>query len=373
MNHSLLNQLNSSPYDYYFLVVDEFLDINIPELSNFRSISANFLSIDLKEKNSGRLLSHPDVIKYINENSLKTGRKPAIIPFKPSAKIDFLCHKYNWTLISNPAPINRTFEDKLKFTKICDLNNITTIPHRIDFLSQKSFDTAQKKFGQNLVIQTHFGWAGNSSFLVNQWSDIENKIIKDTKVKYSPYLNGYSLINNCCLTSQGLIQSPPGLQYTGIKPLTQNPLATVGRQWPSYAPQNIQKDIYQITTMLSSVMEKFGYKGFFGLDFLVSNQQVYLLECNPRLTASFAFYTDLERNRQLTPLFFYHLAEFSNLNYRLEIESENLRFFNTNIIGSEITLKNESGATLKKFQEHTAFITSPNNPVLDQKIIAKIL
>ena len=116
---SLLELLNQSNYDFYFLCVDKFLDIELPQLTNFYSISPEKLNITLEEKNSGRLLSHPATQQFITENSSKTGRLPAIIPFKPSAKIDLICQKNSWKLISNPATLNRFFEDKIKFTEIC--------------------------------------------------------------------------------------------------------------------------------------------------------------------------------------------------------------------------------------------------------------
>ncbi|HPH19617.1 MAG TPA: ATP-grasp domain-containing protein, partial [Haliscomenobacter sp.] len=85
------------------------------------------------------------------------------------------------------------------------------------------------------------------------------------------------------------------------------------------------------------ILTPLNYRGFFGLDFLVSENQVYLLECNPRLTASFAFYTQIELKNDLTPLFYFDLAEFINLDYQIDLLQEQSRFYNQNIIGSEIT------------------------------------
>jgi hypothetical protein len=373
MSNSLLDQLNSSPFDFYMLVVDEFLDIDIPELYNFISLSPKLLGINLEQKNSGRLLNHPSTIEYITKNSQKSGRKPAIIPFKPSAKVDVICQKNNWDLVANPSFLNRSLEDKIKFASICEQNQIKIVPNQIAQFGQKSFENAQHSFGAKLVTQTHFGWAGNSSFLADTWMDIKNKIPSGTIVKYSPYLKGYSLINNCCLTSQGLIQSPPGLQYTGLKPLTQNPLATVGRQWPSFAPDSIQDQLRLTTIKFADVLSELEYVGFFGLDFLVHENEVYLIECNPRLTASYAFYTQLEIKCNLTPLFFYHLAEFTGIKYSIDIDSESKRFQNSNIIGSEITAKDTNGTTIKKFQQQIPFTKTVDPIVIDINIISNVL
>lgn len=366
----LFDTINNSSYDFYFLVVDEFLNISLPEFTHFYSVTPAKLNITLDQKNSGRLLSHPTTLDFIKTTSSPTSRQPVIIPFKPSAKIDLICQKNHWIMAGNPAPLNRLLEDKIKFPEILEKYHLPQIPYLILPFSADSFTQAQKRFGPNLVLQTHFGWAGNSSLLTSSFPKASSKYTTGTPVKFTPYLPGYSLINNCCLTGIGLIQSPPGLQYTGLKPLTQNPLATVGRQWPCQAPPEVISQIKKITIDFSKILIDLNYRGFFGLDFLVSDNQIYLLECNPRLTASFAFYTDIEINAGITPLFFHHLSEFCRLEHG---DPELSRFSDPKIIGSEITAKNSSGATVKKYHDFSAFSDSANPVSIDPQILSKVL
>jgi len=353
MNY-LENLLQNSGYSFYFLVVDKFLDINLPQLKNFQSIFQENLTV----KNSGFLLSQKNI-----QDKIKLSKKPVIIPFKPSAKIEKICQKNSWLNASNPAKVNRHLEDKIKFYQECSKNNLPVVPGFIGNFTKENFIEAQKKYGQKIVIQTHFGWAGNSTHLFDNFESANNSISKDTLAKFSPFLPGYSLLNNCTLLRHGLIQSPPALQYTGLPEYTKNPFATVGRQWPSQAPSNIQEKIKQITTDFSEkILTPLNYRGFFGLDFLVSENQVYLLECNPRLTASFAFYTQIELKNNLTPLFYFHLAEFINLDYQIDLFQEQSRFYNQNIIGSEITQRDGQGATIKKLSRFEIF-SSTINPI----------
>lgn len=359
--------INQSSYIFFFLIVDKFLDIDLPELKNFEKIYlSDYPSI--KEKNSGRLLSHQKVIDYILKKSKQTKLTPAIIPFKPSAKIDFICQKYNWINVSNPGPINRFLEDKIKFAKLSQKYKLPVIPFSLDTFSQKNFLKYQKKYGQKLVIQTHFGWAGNSTFSSDSWDEINDKISQNIVVKYSPFIeSSYSLLNNCCLTKSGLIQSPPALQYTGIFPYTKNPFTTVGRQWPSFAPKKVINNIKTITENFGKILKEIGYKGFFGLDFLIHKNKVFLLECNPRLTASFGFYTRIEQKQKITPLFYFHLAEFLKIDYSIDLKQEKSRFNNKKIIGSELTPKNKNNNTYQKLNfdyplsKTTNLISFPQN------------
>ena len=365
MTNYLEDLLNNSGYDFFFLVVDKFLDINLPQLKNFQSLSQN----NLKIKNSGLLLSQKKI-----QFQIAKSKNPVIVPFKASAKIEHLCQKNQWLNASSPSHLTRLLEDKIKFYELCQKNNIPLIPALVAPFTQKNFVVAQKKFGPKLVTQTHFGWAGNSTHLALNFSDVSSRIADKTLTKFSPYLQGYSLLNNCCLGRHGLLQSPPALQYTGLKSLTHNPFATVGRQWPSLAPPNIINKINQITTEFSEkILTPLNYRGFFGLDFLISNNQVYLLECNPRLTASFAFYTQMELKNNLTPLFYYHLAEFINLDYEIDLKAQQNRFFNQNLIGSEITLRNQEGTTIKKLTDFKIFSKKLDPIVIDQSIIRKLM
>jgi len=363
MNH-LETLLKNSGYSFYFLVVDKYLDINLPNLPNFKSLYHE----NLKVKNSGYLLSQKEI-----QSQISSTLKSVVVPFKPSAKIEHLCNSNNWLNASNPAKINRLLEDKVKFYELCQQNKLPLIPSHISPFNHKSFIKAQKLFGPKIVVQTHFGWAGNSTHLVSDYSKSEKLIPQNTLVKFSPYLEGYSLLNNCCQTRFGLLQSPPALQYTGLEALTQNPFATVGRQWPSLAPPSLQDMLQKITSDFSEkILKPLNYKGFFGLDFLVSENKIYLLECNPRLTASFAFYTQIEIQNKLNPLFYYHLAEFINLDYKIDLTKEQARFYNKNIQGSEITLRNSSGITIKKHNTSKVLSPSYNPIIIDPSLIKKL-
>jgi predicted ATP-grasp superfamily ATP-dependent carboligase len=369
---NLSQKLIQSNYDFYFLVVDEFLDIKLPEITNLYSLTPAQFQIDII-KNSGVFLSQQKVINHIKNNSLRSGNQPAIIPFKPSAKIDKICQQNNWLLVANKSHINRLLEDKIKFSRICDDFCIPTIPHLVFELTPENFQKAINQFGNSLVVQTHFGWAGNSTFFTKSWGDIIGKVPAGIIVKISPFLEGYSLLNNCCVYQHVNIQSPTALQYTGFKKLTLNPFATVGRQWPSNAPITVLDQVNSITEQFYKILVKYDYRGFYGLDFFVSNEQVYLLECNPRLTASFAFYTQIELQQALTPLFYYHLAEFADIRSDTSEDYLSLRRTNSNLIGSEITLKSTSGATIKKYNDFIPFVSSPNATSIPGEILSKIL
>ncbi|MBU1130138.1 hypothetical protein KKE45_02340 [Patescibacteria group bacterium] len=381
----IISLINKFPINFYFLVVDNSLDIDLPFLKNFHLIYAytpkkkpksQFFclqqkGIKLKQKNSGKLLIHPEVISYIKQTSHQNNSQPAIVSFKPSAKISHICQQNNWLPVSNPGKLNRLFENKFKFIKICQKNKIATIPSYINKFNSNNFKKYQKLFkNKNLIIQKTFGWAGKSTFTANQFKKIKNKIILNSPVKFSPKLSGFTLLNNCCIFHSRLIQSPPALQFTGIAPFTKNPLSTIGRQWPSLASAKVKNQVKTITKHFSRILLKHNYKGFFGLDFFVDQKEkVYLLECNARLTASFAFYTQIELKNNITPLFLLHLTEFCQIPLKINIKKTQSRFSSVKIIGSEVTYRDQLGNISKKINKFTKFsqTTNPDTLKIDEK------
>ena len=359
---NLVDTLQKSNFDFFFISIDRFLTIDVKEISNFYLINSKTLNLNIEIKNSGKLLSETKTINFIKNKINQTGHQAVIVPFKPSGKIEHICQKENWIYAANPAKLNRFLEDKINFSKLCQKHNLPTIPSVVDNFNEVTFQKYQEIFGDNLVIQTRFGWAGKSTFQASTWEEIKNKIPTSTPVKFAPFMSGYSLINNCCITESGLIQSPPGLQYTGLTQFTQNPFTTVGRQWPSFAPLDIIEKIKTLTQQFADILINLDYHGFFGLDFFVDQDKVFILECNPRLTASFDLYHQIETKNNINSLFFFHLLSFLPLTIHIDIFQENKRFYNPNIIGSEITKKDKQNNTSGRYRDFIPF-SLQNNPI----------
>jgi hypothetical protein len=165
-------------------------------------------------------------------------------------------------------------------------------------------------------------------------------------VKISEFINGITLINNGVVCADGrVIQSPVGYQLTGESLLTKLPMSTCGRGWPADIDGQIKKKISKITIKVGKAIYKLGFRGFFGLDFILDkNNNLFLLELNPRLTASFPFYTLLEINRKQTPLLLYHYQSF--LNFKIP-KSYPCQINSLKIVGAEIVQRNIAKGNLK--------------------------
>jgi len=289
-------------------------------------------------KNSAALLGHPLTLEFIEKT--KGQHTPAILYFKPQSRIDRLIKEKKWQALNNPASLQRKIENKFRLQKICQKLKIPHPSSKIQNLNLENTERLFKLYSSPLIIQSAHGWAGNNTFLLTNNKNLKKHPLFNQKVKISQYIPGLTLINNAVVTKHGTIQSPPALQFTGLPGLTPTTLGTCGRQWPAPIEEKTRKKIIKITEKIGDYLHQINYKGFFGLDFQLSkNKDLFLIEINPRLTASFSFYTHLELQKNLTPLLLFHILSHLDSPYEIDIKKEQKRADNLKIIGSELTQK----------------------------------
>ncbi len=270
-----------------------------------------------KYNNTGKILENEETVSYINKKSKET--TPVIMYFKPAKKIDSVLDKHKWIKAGNNSDLNECFENKIYFSRLLkkyfpDLE----IPSLTGKLGKLVFLEIIKLFSLPVVIQFGHGWAGKTTFLINSEKEFLNLYQKypETVVKVSKFIEGFVVLNNCCIYQDKILISPPAVQISAVKKLYPNSFVTCGRQWPAkFISEKQEEEISRISEKVGLIMQKNGYKGFFGLDFLVerSTGKIYLSEINARLTASSSFFTKLELGYGKIPLMLYHLASFLNL------------------------------------------------------------
>ncbi|MBI3955469.1 ATP-grasp domain-containing protein [Candidatus Gottesmanbacteria bacterium] len=269
-----------------------------------------------KYNNTGKILDNEDTVSYINKKSKET---PVIMYFKPAKMIDYLIEKHKWVKAGNNFEINESYENKINlFSFLKKQFPDIEIPSLTGKLGDLKFSELMKTFSLPLVIQFGHGWAGKTTFSVNSEKDFLGLSQKysQTYVKASGYIESFAVLNNSCIYENKIFVSPPAVQISGIKKLYPNSFVTCGRQWPvKFISGEQEGEIMRITQQVGLAMQKNGYKGFFGLDFLVDKScgKIYLSEINARLTASSAFFTKLELGCGKIPLMLYHLASFLNI------------------------------------------------------------
>jgi hypothetical protein len=272
-------------------------------------------------RNAGKILEHHLVKDYIAKKS--KGKKPAILFFKPSYKIDLICEGRGYLKLGNNAGLNRLFEDKIAFFRLCQKNSWPVPEGTVAKVKEFDFSSLGERFGLPFVVQFGRGWAGSTTFfiknkddwdfLLNQWSE--------RVVKVSEKISGRTVVNNACIFKGQVLVTLPAVQLPFLEGLNGDSTATFGRQWPSGLSKKQTDEVEKLTHSIGLEMMKFGYGGWFGLDFLVDerNGEIYVSENNARLTASATFYTQTEIALGKTlPLLFYHVSQFLGNNSKID-------------------------------------------------------
>lgn len=295
---------------------------NDPIISIIRKQGANVFCLEEEGnnvdeiRNSAKILELEKVQNYIKANSKNT---PYIMFFKPSIKLDVLISNMGFKPIGNTANLNDLFEDKIQFAQFAQREELNKylVPSVLGILGKMSYEELSQKLGDPIVVQFGHGWAGKTTFFINNANDFTALADKfpHTRVKVSKFIKGFAVLNNCCIYQDKVLVSPPAIQIDGIDELSENPQVTCGRQWPvKFIDKKQVETISAISQKTGNLMQKNGFRGFFGIDFLIEEKsgKIYLSEVNARMTASSAFYTLLESGKGYTPLLAYHLAEFTD-------------------------------------------------------------
>ncbi|MDP3057114.1 MAG: ATP-grasp domain-containing protein [bacterium] len=303
-------------------------------------------------RSSAILLGQESVKKYIKENT-PPGVQAAVVVFKPSLAAEKIALENNWKFLNNTTVLSKEIEDKFNFLFIAKSLHIRTPDaETIDFGRISYWEL--KKYYDYFVIQLKSGYAGSSTFFIRSKDDYGRLMDtffrnpsgkKSFMVKVSKFIRGIPATVNACVTSSGAYVGKPCYQITGEELCTNNLGTTCGNDWGVLSVSAKALDeMNGIGKKIGMYLKGKGYKGIFGLDFIISekNEDVYLIEINPRFVASIPFYTKLEIKNLAIPMIALHFLEFLGEKYDVDPRAKDLS--NKNVLaisGSQLVLRNK--------------------------------
>ena len=98
--------------------------------------------------------------------------------------------------------------------------------------------------------------------------------------------------------------------------------------FPDAFEKKIRDKARKYTFQFGNQLVKEGYRGYFELDFLIDQKtgDIYLGECNPRVTGASSMTNHAAFAHADAPLFLFHLLEFSGVPFDLDIQELNTRW-----------------------------------------------
>ncbi len=236
------------------------------------------------ELNTRALLEDPTVAAAI-------ATEPALlISFKPGRRNEETAAALGARFALAPASLAGPLENKLAFADLASEAGVP-VPAQASCKAAGPLAEVLPQLRRPLVAQSPRSHAGKRTFAIDSEADWDAlcAALPGRPLRLAERIEGRPGTVHAVVDHEGaVLVSAPIVQVTGTPWLTPYPLGSCGNDF-TWRPKPIPEPAPLIEA-LGAVIAKRGYRGYFGVDFVVGPEGPVLIEINPRLTASFALY-----------------------------------------------------------------------------------
>lgn len=279
------------------------------------------------------LLQHPEVQDYLKTRKKGKGAgKCMFLMF--DEKTEKLAKKLGLEIMFPSAKMRTFMDNKVNTNRIAEKAGVPCVPYVLTPVKNyEHLNKVSKNLGTDLVIQTPYGDSGHTTFFIKN-EDVYNKyaeeIEKEKEVKVMKRINCKGSAIEACVTRHGTIVAPLMTELVGFKELTPYKGGWCGNEiYPNAFTSKIRRQAAKFTQQFGDQLKEEGYKGYFELDFLIDqdNGQLYLGELNPRVTGASSITNHAVFALADAPLFVFHILEWMDVDYKLNVKALNSRWF----------------------------------------------
>lgn len=233
--------------------------------------------------------------------------------------------------IMNSPTIAHAYEHKRYFRD--EFAELITMPEhvvrRLEELDGDMHNELEVLFGNKFVIQDveSFGSKGTHIVSNREQYDRAVKTLNQTSfsgsVVVSEFIDGQPYSVQVCVTKYGIFTG--GLQRQLIdssylcNPNLPGATRWCGGELGGDASDILKHRTQEIATVVGSELASHGYRGIFGIDLLInSNNDVYAIEINARLTGYTHILSDMQFAKGKIPFSLLHTLELGNLKYEVD-------------------------------------------------------
>lgn len=231
--------------------------------------------------------------------------------------------------LGNDKKIADSFENKAwlrqKFNSMLHFPNHQLLS--IETMQRQGFEALSRQVNaQALVVQHPSLSGGRGTFYVHNADELNHCItslletlpLSASVVVSEKLQNPIERTIQACVTHDDVLVGPAQAQLIGHPVLTSTQQGAIqfcgGRIESQLVTGELYQQIVKAARTVGKQLQEKGYRGIFGMDFLVSNQSLYVLEVNPRLTG---LTTLLSFLGQEAPLLLLHILELAHSPYEL--------------------------------------------------------
>ncbi|MGZ5301469.1 MAG: biotin carboxylase [Actinomycetota bacterium] len=187
------------------------------------------------------------------------------------------------------------------------------------------------RLGHDLVVQTPYGDSGQTTFFIadeGDWKAHEQKIVGQD-IKVMRRIEPRECAIEGVITRHGTLVGPLMAELTGFPELTPYHGGWCGNDvFPDMLTEGQRALARERTCAMGERLRREGYRGYFELDFLAdeSSGEMYLGELNPRVTGASSITNVTAVAYGDMPLFLFHLLEFMDVEYEIDVDELNDRW-----------------------------------------------
>ena len=219
-----------------------------------------------------------------------------------------IAHRHGCELIANDSELCRWLGDKANLQAGLRELGLPTVPGKWIRLSQSRYSELAGELGANLVAQLPHGDGGSGTVFVSSETDFQlaGELLGDSVVWMARDLGRLSININALALNSGVIVSCPSVQLEGLAAAGARRGLYCGNDFVSVrdVPAGFLDNISEQTLRLGSWLVSLGYRGLFGLDFVIDqeNSRAFAVDLNPRWQGSTTPLSLAEQNMGRLPL-----------------------------------------------------------------------
>ena len=347
LGQSAYSRMGASNFltDYSIICVKDSLENETLKKGGINIASCVNMNLHIDPKNSVGILSSNFFINYIKKNKITH-----VLVYKTTTKTEELINNLDLKLAGNSAVISESYENKnFFFSLVRKLNLPYPAGEQVKrgALDVKNYSFLERKYHRFVIQRTDMDKGGGlSTYFIASRTDFANflkeSIQNHVTLNITKFIEGKACSATGCVTQNGIICSPLQYQLIDIPQISNTGMKGVwcGHDWLASKKFTdlAQKRKNSILETMGKELFKLGYKGIFGIDFMIDAQDnLYPIECNPRYTGAFPAYTFFQLAKQQIPLELIHLLEHYHVDYDLNIEEVNKQL--ATFEGSQLILR----------------------------------
>jgi len=291
------------------------------------------------EEINNYLLQHKQVIDFIHSR----GKRPKLVFLMFDGDTERLAKEIGCQVWFPKARLRNRVDNKIETVRIGNKAGVPSVPNiltKVTDYAQLRKAAERAGLGKDLVLQSAYGDSGHTTFFISSERDFarhEHEIVGQGEIKVMKRLKCRGSAIEACATRVGTIVGPLMTELVGFRELTPYRGGWCGNEiFANAFSQSIRDQARDYTFKFGEQLRKEGYRGYFELDFLIDQDsgEIYLGELNPRITGASSMTNHAAFAHADAPLFLFHLLEFSNVPFELDIDELNARWADPDNIDS---------------------------------------